>query len=227
MAYNQFKIKINYMSEDKKPSNEFRIGFKSNPKDVISQCEKLLKENKIKELHLSAVANSIGELSIIVEILKSNFPNLFQKNIFSVITPRSNGNEKKAELKKKKLYPRLEIILSTEKIVQKEESPTKITEEERQLLIETIDKQKESFRKLRKNQNPFRRNRRWRRFSKRPGKSYSYSAKRTTFNGKKARFNARRPFGKAPIRRKNNVKKPNSSSGRKSSVNKQASPVKN
>ena len=215
------------MSEDKKPSNEFRIGFKSNPKDVISQCEKLLKEDKIKELHLSAVSNSIGELSIIVEILKSAFPYLTQKNIFSAITPRSNGKEKKADPKQKKLYPRLEIILSTEKIGQNEDFPSKITEEERQLIIDIMDKQKDSFRKIKKNRNSFRRNRRWRRFSRRPGKRFSYSAKRNTFNGKKSGFIVRRPFGKAPIRRRNNVKKPNSSNGRKNSTKKPASPVKN
>lgn len=215
------------MSEDKKPSKEFRIGFKSNPKDIITQCEKLLKEDKIKELHLSAVANSIGELSIIVEILKLTFPNLSQKNIFSAITPRSNGKEKKAETKKKKLYPRLEIILSTEKIGQNEDSPAKITEDEKQLIIDTLDKQKESYKKIRKNKNSFRRKLNWRRFPRRPGKRYSYSAKRTTFNGKKPGFNLRRPFRKAPIRKRNNVKKPNPGNGNKNSANKQASPVKN
>ena len=66
------------MSEDKRPENEFRIGLKSNPKEVITQCEKLLKDDKFKEIHLSAISSSIGEISIIAEILKYTFPNLSQ-----------------------------------------------------------------------------------------------------------------------------------------------------
>ena len=46
---NQIKIKLNFMSQEKQTSNEFRIGFKSNPKEVITQCEKLLKDDKVKE----------------------------------------------------------------------------------------------------------------------------------------------------------------------------------
>lgn len=77
------------MSEDKKSSNEFRIGFKSNPKEIITECVNILKDDKNKELHLSAISSSIGEISIISEILKSIFPNLSKKNVFSVIYPFS------------------------------------------------------------------------------------------------------------------------------------------
>ena len=209
------------MSEEKQVSNEFRIGFKSNPKDVISQCEKLLKEDKSKEVHLSAVANSIGELTTIVEILKLMIPGLSEKKEFSVISPRTSQKDKNAEKKKKRLYPRIEFILSFDE--KKESSPTKITEEERAILINTLEKQKESFRKSKKSIRTIGQNRKWRNYSRR--QRYSYAARRTSYNGKKTVYNNRRPFGKSLSKRKNNVKKVTGS--RKNSGNKQASPVKN
>ena len=158
---------------------------------------------------------------------KISLPLSYPKKYIFCDYPPFKWKRKKADPKQKKLYPRLEIILSTEKTGQNEDFPSKITEEERQLIIDIMDKQKDSFRKIKKNRNSFRRNRRWRRFSRRPGKRFSYSAKRNTFNRKKSGFIVRRPFGKAPIRRRNNVKKPNSSNGRKNSTKKPASPVKN
>ena len=209
------------MSEDKRPANEFRIGFKSNPKEVITQCEKLLKDDKFKEIHLSAISSSIGEISIIAEILKYTFPNLSQKNVFSVITPPSTEKKKKADENKKKLYPRLEIILTLGD--KKEEPATKITEEEIKILIDTLEKQKESYRKSRNSKKAFRRNRRRRIYSR--NKRYSYSPKMTNFNAKRTGFFNRRPFGKSPIRGRNNVNKTRGS--RKDSGTKQAASVKN
>lgn len=209
------------MSEDKRPANEFRIGFKSNPKEVITQCEKLLKDDKFKEIHLSAISSSIGEISIIAEILKYTFPNLSQINVFSVITPPSTEKKKKADENKKKLYPRLEIILTLGD--KKEESATKITEEEIKILIDTLEKQKESYRKSRNSKKAFRRIRRWRTYSRK--KRYSYSPKKNNFTAKRTGFFNRRPFGKSPIRGRNNVNK--SMGIRKDSGNKQAASVKN
>ena len=209
------------MSEDKRPANEFRIGFKSNPKEVITQCEKLLKDDKFKEIHLSAISSSIGEISIIAEILKYTFPNLSQKNVFSVITPPSTEKKKKADENKKKLYPRLEIILTLGD--KKEEPATKITEEEIKILIDTLEKQKESYRKSRNSKKAFRRIRRWRTYSRK--KRYSYSPKKNNFTAKRTGFFNRRPFGKSPIRGRNNANKTMGS--RKDSGNKQAASVKN
>ena len=209
------------MSEDKRPANEFRIGFKSNPKEVITQCEKLLKDDKFKEIHLSAISSSIGEISIIAEILKYTFPNLSQKNVFSVITPPSTEKKKKTDENKKKLYPRLEIILTLGD--KKEEPATKITEEEIKILIDTLEKQKESYRKSRNSKKVFRRIRRWRTYSRK--KRYSYSPKKNNFTAKRTGFFNRRPFGKSPIRGRNNVNKTMGS--RKDSGNKQAASVKN
>ena len=143
------------------PSNEIRVGNRSKPKDLISQCEKLLKEDKLKEIHLTAVGNSIADLIIAVEILKSSNPGLFQENILSTIGPRSpknsNNKEKEKENEKpQKLYPHLEIVLSCEKIELKE--APKMTEEERKILLDTLDKQKANFNKQRRF-NSFRRRR--------------------------------------------------------------------
>jgi len=209
------------MSEDKRPENEFRIGFKSNPKEVITQCEKLLKDDKFKEIHLSAISSSIGEISIIAEILKYTFPNLSQKNVFSVISSPSTEKKKKVEENKKKLYPRLEIILTLGD--KKGDHSTEITKEEIKILIDTLEKQKESYRKSRNSKKAFRRNRRRRIYSR--NKRYSYSPKMTNFNAKRTGFFNRRPFGKSPIRGRNNVNKTRGS--RKDSGNKQAASVKN
>ena len=38
---------------------------------VVSYCEKLLKENNIKELKLGAVGDSIGTIVIVVELFKT------------------------------------------------------------------------------------------------------------------------------------------------------------
>ena len=209
------------MSEDKKPSNEFRIGFRSNPKEIITQCEKLLKDDKVKEIHLTAISSAIGEISTISEILKYMFPNLSQKNVFSVITPPPSQKKKKAEENAKKLYPRLEIVLTIGE--KKEDSSTNITQEQIKLLIDTLEKQKESFRKSRNSKKSLRRNRRWRTFPRK--KRYSYSTKRSNFNAKRTGFINRRPFGKSPIRGRNNVNKTNGN--RKISGNKQAASAKN
>ena len=206
------------MSEEKS-INEFRIGSKSKPKEIITQCEKLLKDEKVKDLHLSAVSYSIGELVSIVEILKSIYPNLSQKNIFTTLParPTKNNKDKKAE---PKLYPKLEIVLSTGKIT--EENSVKISEDERNKLIDTLEKNKEILIKRRKFRRPFRRNRKWGFNARKP--RYSYSARRTGYNVRRYGFN-KRPYGKAPIGKRNNVRKFNGT--RKISGNRQAVPAKN
>ena len=76
---------VKVQENQSKPNNEIRVGNRSKPKELIAQCEKLLKEDKLKEIHLTAVGNSIGDLIIAVEILKSSNPGLFQQSIFSTI----------------------------------------------------------------------------------------------------------------------------------------------
>ena len=238
-------------TENKVSSNEIRIGNRTKPKDLIAQCEKLLKEEKLKEIHLSAVGNSIGDLIIAVEIIKSANPGLFQQNIFSTIGPRvpKNPNPEKEKDKEKekekenekpqKLYPHLEVVLSCEKI-ELAEVP-KISEEERKILIETLDKQKIAFNKQKKFRS-FRRRRNFRyrfrrqrfasavrrnmnnRFNRNKGRNRSYNMNprrrpRPIFNN---RNNNRRMYVNSPAgRRFNNNKNPVNSASRKQSGNKE------
>ena len=193
------------MSESKAITNEVRIGFRSKIKQIISQCEKLLKEEKVKDLHLSAVGNSIGNLAIASEILKSLHPELFQKSVFSAISlPNEKNKDKNQTQKAEKLFPRLEIIFTIEKPKEKKEEVKPITEEERKTLIETYDNQKNVFLKNRRfRRRPFNNNRRWGYTGK--NQRYAYSAKRTNYGWRRPNFNLnRKPFGRSPIGRKNN-----------------------
>ena len=218
------KNKLNHMSEDKTPINEFRIGFNSKPKELITQCEKILKDEKAKDLHLSAVGNSIGEVVTISEIIKSMFPNLFQKTIFSTIPGRTTDSNKDKKADPKKLFPKLEIILSTEKIVEKNENSVQISEDERKLLIDTLEKKKEMLSKRKKFRRPFRRIRQYGYNTRR--QRFAYSAKRIGYNNRRYGFsNNRRPYGKPPIRKRLNVRKFNGA--KKNSGNKKPNPVKN
>ena len=218
--------KINLMSEEKKVSNEIRIGLRTKPKEIISQCEKFIKEEKVKELHLSAVGNTIGNLVVAVEIVKSLFPDLHQSSEFSTIPARSieKDKDKKSDTKPQRLYPRLEIILSTEKLPEKkEDSKSKITEEERTILIETLEKQKEAFTKIRRLRRNFINTRR-RVFNGRR-KNPPYSAKNRGYNNRRRTGFRGRQFIKSPNgARRNNPRKFNAQ--KNTSTNKQT-PVKN
>ena len=209
------------MSEEKNVSNEIRIGLKTKPKDVISQCQKLINEEKVKELHLSAVGNTIGNLVVAVEIVKSIFPDLYQSSEFSTIPARVNGKDKdkKPDSKPQKLYPRLEIILSSEK---KEGSKFTVTEEEKKILIDTLEKQKEAFTKIRKFRRNFR-NARRRVFNGRRQK-LSFSAKNSGFNNRRQFGYNKRTFVKSPTAKRNNSRKFNAPKNK--SVAKQT-PAKN
>lgn len=208
------------MSEEQKVSNEIRIGLRTKPKDVIAQCQKLIKEENVKELHLSAVGNTIGNLVVAVEIVKSIFPEFYQSSEFSTIPARVNGKDKdkKQDTKPQKLYPRLEIILSSEK---KEGSKFAVTEEEKKILIDTLEKQKKAFTKIRKFRRNFR-NARRRVFSSRRQK-LSFSAKNSGFNNRRKIGYSRRPFVKSPTGKRNNRK---FTAPKNNSVAKQT-PVKN
>ena len=207
------------MSESKKPNNELRISFRSKPKQIISQCEKLLKEEKVKDLHLSAIGNTIGNLVITAEIFKQIHPELFIQSIFSI----NKDAKKSPDQKTPKLLPKLEIIFATEKPAEKKEDPDpKMSEEDRNALLDTLDKQKYAFLKNRRfwrRRNFNANNRRWRRFGRR-NQRYAFSAKRTGFGWKRPAFNnrnVRRPFAKPPVGRRNNLRKFNAS--RKNSAN--------
>ena len=203
------------MSEEKKPSNEIRIRFNSKQKDILAQCEKLLKDGNVKDLHLSAVSSTIADLMVTVEILKSKHPGLSQQSKFTTIPPRQNEKDKKdkkPEEKSTKLFPRLEIILTLND-EKKEGSAAAISEEEINVLIETLDKKKDAFKK-KKFKKSFRKNNRRLAYNGRR-KRYSYSAKKTRFNWRKPAYNNRKPYGKTPNGKNVKFNAPRKNSGNK------------
>lgn len=203
------------MSEEKKPSNEIRIKFNSKQKDILAQCEKLLKDGNVKDLHLSAVSSTIADLMVTVEILKSKHPGLSQQSKFTTIPPRQNEKDKKdkkPEEKSTKLFPRLEIILTLND-EKKEGSAAAISEEEINVLIETLDKKKDAFKK-KKFKKSFRKNNRRLAYNGRR-KRYSYSAKKTRFNWRKPAYNNRKPYGKTPNGKNVKFNAPRKNSGNK------------
>ena len=208
------------MSENKKPNNEIRISFRSKPKQIISQCEKLLKEEKVKALHISAIGNSIGNLVITAEIFEQIHPELFKQSIFSIKKDEKKNPEQKAQ----RLLPKLEIIFTTEKPEEKKEDRNpKMSEEDRNALLDALDKQKYAFlnnRRFRRRKNFTVNNRRWG-YNGRRNQRYAFSAKRTGYGWRRPVYNNRnnrRPFGKPPAGRRNNLRKFNGS--RKNSGNK-------
>lgn len=213
------------MSESPKPANEIRIAFRSKISSIIAQCEKLIKDEKFKDLHLSAIGNSIGNVVVISEILKSLYPDFSQKSVFSVI-PLSNGKDKdkKPDKENKKSFPRLEITVSKEKPEDKKEDSQKLTEEERKALIETMDSQKKAFLRRRR---PIWRRRNFTPNRRRGGypmrnQRFAFSAKRTNYGWRRSPFNnGRKPFGNSPTGKRNNIGRFNGN--RKNSGNKPVS----
>ena len=74
------------MDKSKKPVNDIRVSFNSRIGGIVSYCEKLLKENNLRELNFSAVGGSIGTLVSVVELLKTITPGLYQINRKKSIT---------------------------------------------------------------------------------------------------------------------------------------------
>ena len=205
------------MSENKNPNNEVRISFISKPKQIIAQCEKLLKEEKVKELHLSAMGFTIGNLVITAEIFSQIHPELFKQSIFSI----NNEEKKNPNKKSQKVLPKLVIIFTTEKPDEKkEDSVPKMSEEDRNNLLDSLDNRVFLNKRNRRRRNFTTNNRRWR-YNRRRNQRYAFSAKRTGLRWKRPVYNnrsIRRPYGKPPIGRRNNLRKFNGS--RKNSGNK-------
>ena len=130
------------MEKPTKPANDIRIGFRSRAGNVISYCEKLLKENNIRTLNFSAVGGSIGTLVNVVEVLKMTTAGFYQSNRIATISYQSV--EEGGNVQNQRLYPKLEVILSLDKpTTQTEGSQEPLTEEQRQKLIEVRDKRRE------------------------------------------------------------------------------------
>jgi hypothetical protein len=109
------------MDKAKKPVNDIRVSFNSRIGGIVSYCEKLLKENNMRELNFSAVGGSIGTLVSVVEILKTIIPGFYQVNRLATISYQSVEEGGKSEAQNQRLYPKLEVKLTLDK-------PAKVTE---------------------------------------------------------------------------------------------------
>ena len=121
------------MEAPKKQANDIRVGFNSRINGIVNYCQKLLKENNMRELNFSAVGGSIGTLVTAVEVLKVLEPGLYQVNRFATISYQSVEEGKKNEVQNQRLYPKLEVKLTLDK-------PEKTGEGYQEPLIEEIRK---------------------------------------------------------------------------------------
>lgn len=173
------------MDKSKKPVNDIRVSFSSRIGGVVSYCEKLLKENNIRELNFSAVGGSIGTLVSVVELLKTITPGLYQINRLATISYQSVEEGGKSESQNPRLYPKLEVKLTLDKPAKTNEGfQDKLDEDERKKLLDIHLKRRDE-----------RRNRGFRRRG------------RGGFRGRRGGFRGRRPFrgrrgfrGRPPMR---------------------------
>jgi hypothetical protein len=132
--------------DTQKAPNDIRIGINSRPKYVIKYSTSIMEEKKLTELKFSAVGGSIGRLLDIVEVLKILKPGLYQQNrITSVAYQTVDSNN---TLLNQKLYPKLEVVLSTEEPKNKTEGfQNKMDEKKRKEIEEIMKKRKEEIEK--------------------------------------------------------------------------------
>ena len=134
--------------DTKKAENDIRIGMKSRPKYVIKYATSIMKEKKYKELKFSAVGGSIGKLVQIVEVLKALIPDLYQQNRITSVAYQTVDSNK--SILNQRLYPKLEVVLSTEQFKEKNEgTQDKLSEKDRKLFEETMNKRREEREKNR------------------------------------------------------------------------------
>ena len=173
------------MDKSKKPENDIRISFSSRIGGVVSYCEKLLKENNIRELNFSAVGGSIGTLVSVVEILKTITPGLYQINRLATISYQSVEEGGKSETQNQRLYPKLEVKLTLDKPSKTNEGfQDKLDEEERKKLLDLHLKRKDERRR-----GGFR------------GRRRGFRGRRGGFRGRRGGFRGRgRGRGRPPMR---------------------------
>ena len=134
--------------DPKKAENDIRVGMKSKPRYVIKYATSIMKEKKFKELKFSAVGGSIGKLVQIVEVLKILIPDLYQQNRITSVAYQTVDSNK--TLINQRLYPKLEVLLSTEQFKEKTEgTQDKLSEKDRKTFEEHMNKRKEEREKNR------------------------------------------------------------------------------
>ena len=132
------------MEAPKKQANDIRVGFNSRISGIVNYCQRLLKENNIRELNFSAVGGSIGTLVTAVEVLKTLHPGFYQVNRLATISYQSVEEGKKNEVQNQKLYPKLEVKLTLDKPAKTGEGYQEpLKEEERTKLLDIQSKRRQ------------------------------------------------------------------------------------
>ena len=188
------------MEAQKKQANDIRVGFNSRISGIVNYCQRLLKENNMRELNFSAVGGSIGTLVTAVEVLKTLQPGFHQVNRLATISYQSVEEGKKNEVQNQKLYPKLEVKLSLDKPAKTGEGYQEpIKEEERTKLLDIQSKRRQG-------RGPRRgAPRRWRGFrGRRPG----FRGRRGGFRGRgrgRPNFGRGRPPMRGRVRGRTNI----------------------
>ena len=131
------------MDKSKKPINEIRVSYSPRIGGIVSYCEKLLKENNMRELNFSAVGGSIGTLVSVVELLKTITPGLYQINRLATISYQSVEEGGKSDNQNPRLFPKLEVKLTLDKPAKPTEGfQDKLDEEERKNCLTYIIREK-------------------------------------------------------------------------------------
>ena len=145
------------MDKSKKPVNDIRVSYSSRIGGIVSYCEKLLKENNMRELNFSAVGGSIGTLVSVVELLKTITPGLYQINRIATISYQSVEEGGKNENQNARLFPKLEVKLTLDKPAKQTEGfQDKLTEDERKKLLDLHNKRKDDRRNRPRRRGGFR-----------------------------------------------------------------------
>ena len=171
------------MDKAKKPANDIRVSFNSRIGGLVSYCEKLLKENNMRELNFSAVGGSIGTLVSVVELLKTITPDLYQINRLATISYQSVEEGGKSEAQNQRLYPKLEVKLTLDKPSKTTEGfQDKLDENMRKTMLEIHEKRRQERRGFRGRRGGFR------------GRRGGFRGRRGGFRGRRGGFRGRRPM---------------------------------
>jgi hypothetical protein len=121
------------------------VRYNSRISGIINYCQRLLKENNLRELTFSAVGGSIGTLVTAVEVLKTLIPGLHQVNRLATISYQSVEEGKVNEVQNQRLFPKLEVKLSLDKPAQIGEGYQEpLSEEERKKISEILNKRRQT-----------------------------------------------------------------------------------
>ena len=141
-----------------KAENDISIGMNSRPRNVIRYASSIMKEKNLKELRFSAVGGSIRQLLDTVEVLKVMIPGLYQQNKITSVAYQTVDSNK--SVISQKLYPKMEVILSTEEPKTKNEGTQDKMDEKLRAEIQKIMDERKAEREKEGTRGGFRNNRR-------------------------------------------------------------------